>query len=49
MMDETQCNIYITEPNGVRVSVAKAINCGDFQAERCCIACNKPCTQDDNW
>ena len=39
MLNEKECNVYITEPNEIRLTVAQAINGGDFQASYCCKGC----------
>ncbi len=46
MLDEKVCKELITEPNGVTVKVARAINEGDFQASCLCKGCK--CNCDDN-
>ena len=39
VMNEKACKTYITEPNGLRLTVARAINGGDFQACQACKGC----------
>ncbi len=41
------CELYITEPNGIRLTVAAAISGGDFQAVYCCKDCKKACEDND--
>jgi hypothetical protein len=49
MMNEKHCKIKIVEPNGMRLTVARAINGGDFQASHACKGCKNPCDQDDDF
>jgi hypothetical protein len=48
MPNEKLCGRYIMEPNGLEISVAKAINGGDFQAARCCKNCKMNCEDDED-
>lgn len=45
-LNEHNCKMYITEPNGMKLSVARAVNGGDFQARYVCKECKNPCDDD---
>ncbi len=38
-LDESKCKLMITKPDGMTISVAQAINGGDFQVSYCCKNC----------